>query len=64
MHYIRSMNTEVRITLNLSSDLARLVDDYWHTQRLTSRNEALRELLACGLDRKLGTDRPTKEPRR
>ena len=62
MHYIRAMNTEVRFTVNMPAELAELVDDYWHTKRLSSRNEAIRELLAYALDRKLG--KPAKEKAR
>jgi metal-responsive CopG/Arc/MetJ family transcriptional regulator len=54
--------TEVRTTLNLPSELARLVDDYWHAQRLRSRNDAIRDLLAYALDRKRG-DKPTDKRR-
>jgi metal-responsive CopG/Arc/MetJ family transcriptional regulator len=54
-----TMNTEVRTTLNLPASLAKLVDDYWHTKRLNSRNEAIRELLAYAVDKLL-----PKEPRR
>ena len=57
------MNTEVRHTVNMPAELAELVDSYWHTQRLNSRNEAIRELLAYALDRKLA-DKPAKESRR
>jgi len=58
------MNTEIRTTLNLPAELAELVDDYWHTQRLSSRNEAIRELLAYALGRKLGAAKPAKEKAR
>jgi metal-responsive CopG/Arc/MetJ family transcriptional regulator len=57
------MNTEVRTTLNLPAEMAKLIDDYWYGQRLRSRNEAIRELLAYALDRKL-SDKPAKEQRR
>jgi metal-responsive CopG/Arc/MetJ family transcriptional regulator len=56
------MMTEVRTTLSLPAELAELIDDYWHTKRLSSRNEAIRELLAYALDRKLG--KPAKEKAR
>lgn len=54
--------TDTRTTLNLPAALAETVDDYWHTMRLSSRNEAIRELLAKALDAWAG--RPAKEPRR
>lgn len=57
------MNSEVRTTLNLPAEMAKAVDNYWHGEQLRSRNEAIRELLAYALDRKL-SDKPAKEPRR
>jgi metal-responsive CopG/Arc/MetJ family transcriptional regulator len=61
MSYMRS--TDVRTTLNLSDEMARAIDNYWHSEQLRSRNEAIRELLAYALDRKLA-DKPAKESRR
>lgn len=59
------MNTETRTTLNLSHELAELVDDYWHTQRLSSRNEAIRKLITEGLEMWTGKPiRLAKEKRR
>jgi metal-responsive CopG/Arc/MetJ family transcriptional regulator len=43
------MNTEIRTTVNLPAELAERVDDYWHNNRLTSRNAAIRELLEAAL---------------
>jgi metal-responsive CopG/Arc/MetJ family transcriptional regulator len=43
---------EVRTTVLLPADLAEAVDNYWHTQRLNTRPDAIRELLAYALDRK------------
>jgi metal-responsive CopG/Arc/MetJ family transcriptional regulator len=56
------MNTEVRTTLNLPAEMAKQVDDYWYGQRLRSRNEAIRELLAYALDKL--ADKPAKEKTR
>lgn len=42
--------TDTRTTLNLPADLAETVDDYWHSERLSSRNEAIRELLFQALE--------------
>jgi metal-responsive CopG/Arc/MetJ family transcriptional regulator len=53
---------EVRTTLILPADLAKAVDDYWHAERLNSRPDAIRELLAYALDAKLA--KPAKEQRR
>jgi hypothetical protein len=53
--------TEVRTTLVLSAPLVEKLDDYWHTMRLNSRPDAIRELLAYALDAKL---KPAKEQRR
>ena len=55
------MNNELRTTLILPPDLAQRLDDYWHTERLNTRNEAIRELLAYALNAKL---KPAKESRR
>jgi metal-responsive CopG/Arc/MetJ family transcriptional regulator len=54
---------EVRTTVSLPADLAEAVDNYWHTQRLNTRPDAIRELLAYALDRKLA-DKPAKEKAR
>ncbi len=43
------MTTDIRTTLNLPADLARAVDDYWYSERLKSRNEAIRALLRRAL---------------
>ena len=48
---------EVRTTLVLPADLAKAVDDYWHARRLSSRPDAIRELLAYALDAKLAEAR-------
>lgn len=58
------MNTEVRHTVNMPAEMAELIDSYWHTQRLTSRNEAIRRLLAYALDRKFGAAKAPKEKTR
>jgi metal-responsive CopG/Arc/MetJ family transcriptional regulator len=58
------MTTDIRTTLNLSAEMAKLVDDYWYEQRLRSRNEAIRELLAYALDAKLAKPAPRSENRR
>ena len=39
------MSNELRTTLVLDADLAEALDTYWHTERLSSRNEAIREIL-------------------
>jgi metal-responsive CopG/Arc/MetJ family transcriptional regulator len=44
------MATEFRTSLLLPPDLLEKLDDYWHTKRLESRNEAIRELLHKALD--------------
>jgi metal-responsive CopG/Arc/MetJ family transcriptional regulator len=54
---------EVRTTVSLPADLAEAVDNYWHTERLQSRPEAIRELLCLALDHKL-TAKPAKEKTR
>jgi metal-responsive CopG/Arc/MetJ family transcriptional regulator len=54
---------EVRTTVLLPADLAEAVDNYWHTQRLNTRPDAIRELLAYALDRK-AADKPAKEKTR
>jgi hypothetical protein len=44
-------------------DLAEAVDNYRFDHRLNTRPDAIRELLAYALDRKLA-DKPAKESRR
>ena len=44
------MTTDTRTTLNLSADMTRAIDNYWHSEQLRSRNEAIRELLRKALD--------------
>ena len=56
------MTAEFRTSLLLPPDLLEKLDDYWHTKRLETRNEAIRELLAYALDAKLA--KPAKENRR
>ncbi|HKW20950.1 MAG TPA: hypothetical protein VJO13_06215 [Ktedonobacterales bacterium] len=56
------MTEEVRTNLILPPELVELVDDYWHTHRLSTRNAAIRELLAYALNAKLA--KPAKEQRR
>ena len=56
------MTTDTRTTLNLPADMTRAIDNYWHSEQLRSRNEAIRELLAYALDAKL--TKPAKEQRR
>ena len=53
---------EDRTTLVLPAPLVERLDDYWHTKRLNSRPDAIRELLAYALDAKLA--KPAKEQRR
>lgn len=43
-----------KLTLLLSEDDLRMIDDYWHAHRLRSRNEAIRILVRRGLG--LGDD--------
>jgi hypothetical protein len=59
----RRGHAEDRTTLNLPAEIARAIDNYWHSEQLRSRNEAIRELLAYALDHKL-TAKPAKESRR
>ena len=64
------MTTDTRTTLNLPADMTRLIDAYWHTEQLRSRNAAIRELLAYALDAKRPAsawglpEKPAKEQRR
>ena len=58
------MTTDTRTTLNLPADMTRLIDNYWHSEQLRSRNEAIRELLAYALDAKLAKPAPRSENRR
>jgi metal-responsive CopG/Arc/MetJ family transcriptional regulator len=64
------MNNELRTTLILPPDLAQRLDDYWHTRRLNTRNEAIRQLLTYALNHEqihaLHPDaaKPAKETRR
>ena len=61
----RSMSaTEVRTTVILPADLAEAVDNYRFDHRLNTRPDAIRELLAYALDRKLGAAKPAKEKAR
>jgi metal-responsive CopG/Arc/MetJ family transcriptional regulator len=62
---------EVRTTVLLPADLAEAVDNYRFDHRLNTRPDAIRELLAYALDRKLadlkqelGLTKPAKESRR
>jgi metal-responsive CopG/Arc/MetJ family transcriptional regulator len=57
------MTTDTRTTLNLPAEMTRAIDNYWHSEQLRSRNEAIRELLAYALDAKLAKQ-PAKEQRR
>lgn len=54
------MTTETRTTLVLPADLAEAIDDYWHSERLNSRPDAIRELLAWALDAKHAIAKPAK----
>ena len=58
------MATEFRTSLLLPPDLLEKLDDYWHTKRLETRNEAIRELLAYALDAKLAQPGKGSENRR
>ena len=55
------MATEFRTSLLLPPDLLAMLDDYWHTKRLETRNEAIRELLRRALQQDA---KPAKEQRR
>ena len=56
MCYVTPMNTEVRITLNLPADLARLIDAFRReSDELPTRNEAIRQLLMLALKAKGGS---------
>jgi metal-responsive CopG/Arc/MetJ family transcriptional regulator len=57
-HQIRKlpMTDDLRTTLILPAVLAEAIDDYWHTHRLPSRPETIRELLAKALKVKLPKD--------
>ena len=57
-----SIVTGVRTTVTLRADMVWAIDQYQHQQRLLSRNEAIRELLAYALDAKRA--KPAKEQRR
>jgi hypothetical protein len=43
-----------RVTLVLSVEVVRKIDEFWHTRRLRSRSAAVRELLALGFERLAG----------
>jgi metal-responsive CopG/Arc/MetJ family transcriptional regulator len=43
------MSDDVRMTILLPPQMAQQVSDYWHTNRLPSRSEAIRELLEAAL---------------
>ena len=53
------INNEMRTTLNLPAEMNELIDNYWHSEQLRTRNEAIRELIRAGLDAKLA--KPAKE---
>ena len=56
---------EVRTTLVLPPELVERLDDYWHTKRLNSRPDAIRELLHDALETwSMKPIRPAKEQRR
>lgn len=50
------------MTLKVEDELYERIVEYWHEHRLSSRSEAIRELLAYALDAKLA--KPAKEQRR
>jgi metal-responsive CopG/Arc/MetJ family transcriptional regulator len=59
------------MTLKVEDELYERIVEYWHEHRLSSRSEAIRELLAYALDRKACSersvavsDKPAKEQRR
>ena len=59
------MATEFRTSLLLPPDLLEKLDDYWHTKRLESRNEAIRLLLRTALAPRAPTPaQPAKGQRR
>jgi metal-responsive CopG/Arc/MetJ family transcriptional regulator len=54
--------SEFRTSLQLPQPLLARLDEYWHSERLESRNDAIRELLAYALEQKLA--KPAKEKAR
>lgn len=40
-----------RVVLVVPQQMATAIDDYWHSHRLRSRGEAVRQLLAYALER-------------
>jgi hypothetical protein len=67
------LGMDTRTNLTLPHDLAEAIDAFWHTHMLTSRNEAIRALLAYALGTQSGwkawvetrrVPRPVAEERR
>lgn len=54
----RMKDSYVRVTINLPTELAWMIDDYWHTERLTNRQAAIRDLLAYAIGHKTGAIQP------
>lgn len=47
---LMSGEKKVPITITISPEMLEKVEDYWHSERLRSRSEAVGRILEAGLD--------------